>query len=505
MIKSQYEMREHSWWTKILVWCVLILVGIILVSTMLSGNLISYNYAFNGTKLASGLSVIIISGVLSLLIFLGNKISIFNQRWITILLVLGILCVTIYVSFHLRIAPVFDGKVVTSQAYDLFNHLPWRNYFHQFVNNINIVTLTYIITSPFMTMDLIHNLNDFEMLCNLIGNILLIMTIIMTTYLLLKLVSRKGVNIFLLITLMMTPMLSVFFSELYTQQIAITTLVGSFVAFYQLTSGKNRWVHGGLFLFLLAFTIVARPNMFIPYFILIGIMVVVYRTKFLKLIIWSTLAIAMLFAFNAGLKLVSEHTGYQSNSTLTEKYQLPISSWFFLAYNYQAPGRNTPQARDVLYYKQTKQEKNAYLKKQTIKAIKNAGLYKTLHLYFDKVNTLYGWRSDFSLGYFRQRIGRETSTKYNMFVTVASLLASSSFLVILVINLVIALRSLKNNVINMPWLFFNLSSLALTLFYVLIWEVQESYALPSIMLFSMTVAFVLNSKSDKVASVTNEY
>lgn len=483
--------KEKNVWLQILIWITLIGISGILFSIITVGNLFHENAAVTGVNLYSGIYVLLLSLLVLGLVALLKRTKIIESSILSVILSLIIIVVIVSTIFVIRIAPVFDGAIVTNQAYELFNKLQWADYFYQFPNNVNIVTITYLLAKPWMGLNLIHSLEGFQLFCNIVGNILLGLTIVIFAYLVKKMRGKAGLNIFLLLVLLLSPMLSIFFSELYTQQIAILTMAVSFLTLYNLVQGKIKYLNGVLFLFFAAVTILSRPNMFLPYLIIAGLALFVYRIKFLKLILWCAMAFVMISGLKYTMARYTKSIGYQSGSSLIEQYQIPISSWFLTAYNYQDAGRNTVETRAITFHEPTKQTKDVYIKKHLTETIKHEGILNTLKLYVKKAAVLFGWRSDYSMGYFSARIGRESFRWYNDYVRGITWLSSSTLFAILLVNLGYVFSLIKTKMlINIPWLLVNLTAIAITLFYVLLWETQESYALPSIMLFLVGSAFI---------------
>lgn len=482
--------REKAIWSQVLTWIVLIGLTIVTLSIVTVGNWFQENISINKLVLHPGIYVLILSLLVFGIFTLLKKTQLIATKSLSIILLIAIVAVVIWTVVFLRIAPVFDGAVVSNQAYQLFNNPQWGDYFYQFPNNINIVTITYLLAKPWMSLHLIHNLQDFQLLSNAISNVLLILTIFMLADLVKKIRGRQALNVFLVLTLLMSPMLAVFFSELYTQQIAIVAMTASFFVLNLLVQGKHKYLNGLLFLFFSAMTILARPNMFLPYLIIVGLALFVYRVKVLKLILWCFMMFAMIGALKGAMNIYTQHIGYRSNPALTKQYELPVSAWFLTAYNYQGDGRNSAQTNAIIFHEPTKASKDAYIKDYLIKTVKQEGVGNTLNLYRRKTAVLHGWTSEYSMGYFSGRIGQAKLGWYNNYVRLIAWLADSALFVILCANLVYAVKLIRGKIaVNIPWLLLNLTAIALTAFYVLLWEVQESYAIPAIILLLAASAF----------------
>lgn len=208
--------------------------------------------------------------------------------------------------------------------------------------------------------------------------------------------------------------------------------------------------------------------------------------------------IVLIFTVTLGVgkigNAVSEQTGYEASQT----DEMPIESWFLTAY--YAGGRNGQAINEITDKYQSYDQKKSYIQTKLKDRIKQLGVPGVIRLWRDKLNILFGFNSDFGMVYFNQFRNNAKYNNFKPFFKVVIVMSLSTMALLYIMSM-FSLRIGKNSQENHYALVVSgISFIGMTMFYVLLWEVQEHYMylmLPFLMILGSVgvanlVSFLVN-------------
>ncbi|MCT8389931.1 hypothetical protein D0501_07605 [Leuconostoc holzapfelii] len=494
--------------TKKVIAGVLTLIALlILFCVLFSGNYVNGNATFNNHFEAysfikySGLAFILV-GISAMTI----KLSFRHEKIIKLLLWMLIIFMAIIALIIQPYAPVYDSMNVNEQVFELVQNYPnphWSTYFSVFPNNVPITIFLFWI--DFLFKYFLKSMNNLLLLNAIVGQVLMLLSLHSLSKIAEKIFGSNARNV-LLVFCLFTPTYLMQFTQIgYSDTFSLPFLIIGIKylinVFYnsnedslKITDIKSiNWglckniFCSGLYLSIALFL---RPNVIVA---LLGVFFVL-GTFFWKQ--WRRIAflcVVVLF-FSFGAQKVSEFTQVKTNYyqlSINQDNQMPTESWLLTAY--YLGGRSGNEINQITDKYVSFSQRKAYIQKELFKKIKSLGVLGIIMTWRDKANILFGIKSDFGMQYFSSFRNASDKKRQNWYeatyrfltpkmihITMTATLTSLfSFILIPFLlhknrrqtTLFSSTSFQKKTILLLILSIFD----SLSLFYILLWEVQEHY------------------------------
>ncbi|MCK8605718.1 hypothetical protein LNP18_06320 [Leuconostoc citreum] len=484
-----------------------IIALLMMLCVLFSGHIITANMTMNNQFTGYSLLKYLLLGLI--LLVLSTCVIMLSRKYDK--LVKGILWVVIIsiVLFAMLVqpyAPVYDSMGVNSQVYGLVHNFPngkWSNYFSIFPNNVPITTFLFWVDMPLRHF--LTGLEEYLYLNAVYGQLLIVFSIYHMSKLSNKMFGNATRNVLLLFYIFVPTYLMQFTQIGYSDTFSLPFLVAGIRylidLFYDVNNDQTDIIgFSGLGIkrvkaivfssIFLALALFLRPNTIVVILasaIIIGLFF--WRQWRLLIVLLVALSLSTVVLKQAG-KVTQEATKYQVSHD--KDLQMPIESWFLTGY--YLGGRSGDEINAITDKYKKYDQRKAYIRSKLFGKLKSLGVVGILKTWRDKTNVLFGIKSDFGMQYFKafrnhgnHGLQEQYLRNYNylvpkmihstMTVTVLSILSFG----ILPIYLWLRHReALFNHFEDSKQQTFSLIAVlgvfeSLTLFYVLLWEVQEHY------------------------------
>lgn len=478
---------------------------LMLFCVLVSGHLLTANTTFNDRftvfSLLAYLGLAIgLLGLTTLVVKLTDHYDELLKKFLwtpIILVVVGALFIQPY-------APVYDSMGVNGQVYDLLHQYPasqWSPYFSVFPNNVPISIFMFWLDFPFRHM--LKTLDDVILLHAVYGQVLMLISIYQLTKLADIVFGAKARNVLLLFYVFVPTYLMQFTQIGYSDTFALPFLVAGVrylvEIFYQVKSGekatsfakvinRQNWRQVLLAAVCLAIALFLRPNTVVALIaIVVLLLLFLWREWRLLLVLLAALTICS-FTLKQAATITQEKTHYQVSNDKNAK--MPIESWFLTAY--YVGGRSGDEINTITNKYTNYDQRQAYIREKLVGKLKQLGVIGVLTTWRDKTNVLFGIKSDFGMQYFNQfRNGQDSKLQaqyHTNYDNLTPIMIHSTMMVTLTSFLSFAWLSFylfnkrqnesddsstyrqRVTIILILGIFESLS-----LFYILLWEVQEHY------------------------------
>jgi len=438
----------------------------------------SFKYGFS----LPGAALILLLALIVLLIFAGVFMLSKNpkyQGWLRFGILAMIVLVMIGGTIVIPFKPVFDSLAVNQQAVKLAEgHLQWPEYFSVFGNNVAITLLLAALDWPVHTL---INTPEHWLLYNaLIGQVLTFLSIYTLGDLVRRYVSERAEILFFLAALGMPVYLVQFGQVAYSDNIGWALAIFGITLILNAFERKGRRfilpALGGALL--LGLAILVRANVAVVVVVIIGGLLLTQLSEWRKTLVLVLLIVIGLLGAQQAIKAGETFTQYRPQTTA----EMPIESWFLTAY-YDG-GRNGEKINEITDKYTNYDQRKAYIRKMLMKKLDKMGPIGVIELWRRKTNILYGWSTDFGMDNFRKfRTAQERSTHYfNKLMKKIIVISQATMTAMMVGTIFIWLVPIGESKARTSFVvliagFF----VAMTYFYVLLWEVQEHYAMMPIL------------------------
>ncbi|WP_459523720.1 DUF6020 family protein [Leuconostoc lactis] len=478
---------------------------LMLFCVLLSGHFWTANATFNERftvfSLLGYLGLVMgLLGLTALVVKLSDHYDnlVKNFLWtLIILIVVGALVIQPY-------APVYDSMGVNGQVYDLLHQYPksqWSPYFSIFPNNVPISIFLFWLDFPFRHM--LKTLDDVILLHAIYGQVLMLISVYQLSKLAELVFGDKARNVLLLYYLFVPTYLMQFTQIGYSDTFALPFLVAGvrylIEIFYQVKAGekaasfakvinRQNWRQLLLATVCLAVALFLRPNTIVVLVASVVLLLLfLWREWRLLLVLLVALSICS-FTLKQGAIVTQDKTHYQVSNDQNAK--MPIESWFLTAY--YLGGRSGDEINTITNTYTNYDQRQAYIREKLVGKLKQLGVLGVLETWRDKTNVLFGIKSDFGMQYFNQFRNSQDSqlqAQYQAtYQTITPIMIHATMMVTL------------TSILSFIWLPFYLLNTrqnesddsstyrqritiivilgifeSLSLFYILLWEVQEHY------------------------------
>lgn len=510
-----------------IVWSMVVLAGLISLSVLFSGHFFLPNATFNGKFEAYALvKDIILCVFLIIVVTLIAKISHKYHYFVRLLLWLLIISVVAGALIYQPYAPVYDSMAVNVQVYRLLQPESgagalWSHYFSTFPNNVPITVFLFWLDSPFKSI--VHHFDDLLLLHAIFGQLLLLFSIYHLAKIIDVIFGKRVGNTFLLFCLFMPTYLMQFTQIAYSDTFALPFLIVGVIFAIAIFDhqAQHKYAHmesnywlttkniilSALFL---AISIFLRPNVIVVILALSIILIIFYARQW-RLMLALICALAVFsFSTKAVANVTLSETHYQK--VQDKNSQMPIESWFLTAYYLGGRSGNEINAITDKYHNYD--QRKAYIREKLFEkfaALKLTGIIRTWH---NKINVLFGIKTDFGMQYFNSfrkksdvqaqkkylKIYHQLTPKMIHLSTITVLTAVLSLFMLPIYYLFKNNGDLKNEQQRYAMSMLLMTFEALTLFYVLFWEVQEHY-IYMMLPFLLAIGAILSTfLADKILS-----
>ncbi|WP_349533247.1 hypothetical protein [Leuconostoc citreum] len=489
----------------------MILVTVIAVLMMLcvlfSGHLWTANMTMNSQFTGYSMIKYVLLGIGLLVLSTGViQLSQRHDKLVKGCLWAIVIGIVIFAMLVQPYAPVYDSMGVNAQVYGLVHNFPngkWSNYFSIFPNNVPITTFLFWVDMPLRHF--LTGLEDFLLLNAVYGQLLMVFSIYHMSQLANKMFGKSTRNVLLLFYIFVPTYLMQFTQIGYSDTFSLPFLVagmrylielfydikndqGDTIAFSGLDVKRARAVI--LASVFLSLSLFLRPNTIVV-LLASAVIVSLFFWRQWRMLIVLLVAISLSsFVIKQAGKVTQESTNYQVSHDKNQ--QMPIESWFLTGY--YLGGRSGDEINAITdKYKQYDQRK-AYIRSKLFGKLKELGAVGIMKTWRDKTNVLFGIKSDFGMQYFKafrnhgnHAIQNQYLRNYNYLVpkmihsTMAVTLLSILSFGLLPLYLWLQYRDESFGYIDeTDSRTFSLIAVlgvfeSLSLFYVLLWEVQEHY------------------------------
>ncbi|WP_312401691.1 hypothetical protein [Leuconostoc lactis] len=478
---------------------------LMLFCVLVSGHLLAANTTFNDRFTVFSLLAYLglamgLLGLTTLAVKLTDHYDELLKKFLWTLIIL----VVVGALFVQPYAPVYDNMVVSDQVYNLLRQYPssqWAPYFSVYPNNVPISIFMFWLDFPFRHM--LKTLDDAILLHAVYGQVLMLISIYQLTKLADIVFGAKARNVLLLFYVFVPTYLMQFTQIGYSDTFALPFLVAGVrylvELFYHAQTGekathfakiinRKNWQPFILAAVCLAIALFLRPNAIVALIASIVLLLVFLWCDWLLLVIFLAALTICSFTLKQAATVTQDKTHYQASND--KNLQLPIESWFLTAY--YTDGRLSNETISITNKYTDYDQRQAYIREKLVGKLKQLGVIGVLTTWRDKTNVLFGIKSDFGMQYFNQfRNGQDSKlqaqyrTNYDnltpimihstMMMTLTSFL-SFAWLPFYLFNK----RQNESDdsstyrqrvtIILILGIFESLS-----LFYILLWEVQEHY------------------------------
>lgn len=478
---------------------------LMLFCVLLSGHFWTANATFNERFMVFSLLgylglVMGLLGLTALVVKLSDHYDnlVKNFLWtLIILVVVGALVIQPY-------APVYDNMVVSDQVYNLLHQYPssqWAPYFSVYPNNIPISIFMFWLDFPFR--HIIKTLDDVILLHAVYGQVLMLISVYQLTKLADIIFGSKARNVLLLFYVFVPTYLMQFTQIGYSDTFALPFLVAGVrylvelfyraksddkAAHFAKTINRKNWQQFILATVCLAIALFLRPNTIVA-LIASVILLLIFLWRDWRLLVLLLAALTMCsFTLTQAANVTQYKTHYQASND--KNLQLPIESWFLTAY--YSNGRLSNETISITNTYTNYDQRQAYIREKLVGKLKQLGVLGVLETWRDKTNVLFGIKSDFGMQYFNQFRNSQDSqlqAQYQAtYQTITPIMIHATMMVTL------------TSILSFIWLPFYLLNTrqnesddsstyrqrvtiililgifeSLSLFYILLWEVQEHY------------------------------
>lgn len=481
---------------------------LIMLSVLFSGSFIHANMTMNNQFSGYALFKYLLMGIILLSIsactvYLSQKHDTLVKRILWSI----IISVVIFAMLVQPYAPVYDSMGVNIQVYDLvhsFPHDKWSNYFSIFPNNVPITTFLFWIDMPFRHF--LTGIEDFLLLNAVYGQLLMIFSIYHLSQLAEKIFGGTTRNTLLLFYIFVPTYLMQFTQIGYSDTFSLPFLVAGtrylIELFYDLKNDKTHLlarhsldmkdikavVLSSVFF---AIALFLRPNAIVALLAMIVIVSIFFWRQWqLIIIVLVALSLSHVVVKQAGT-VTTDMTNYRVSHDKNQ--QMPIESWFLTAY--YLDGRSGNEINSITDKYKNYDQRKAYIRSKLFGKFKELGFVGIIKTWRDKTNVLFGIKSDFGMQYFNafrnhgsSALQEQYQTNYNFLapkmihstMTVTLLSVLSFFLLPFYFFSGYKLEKMNkggqhpsNNMFGILMILGVFESLSL--FYILLWEVQEHY------------------------------
>lgn len=479
-----------------------------MLSVLFSGNMIHANMTMNNQFTAYSLLKYLFLGMALLVIAaLVTRLSHHHDKLVKRVLWAIIIGIVIFAILVQPYAPVYDSMGVNVQVYDLVNPFPhgkWSNYFSIFPNNVPITTFLFWIDMPFRHF--LTGLEDFLLLNAVYGQLLMLFSIYHMSKLADKMFGSPTRNVLLLFYVFVPTYLMQLTQIGYSDTVSLPFLVIGIryviELFYNLKNDNTQlltWRRLGINDFkaivlssvCFAIALFLRPNTIVA-LLAIAVIIGVFFWRQWQLIIMILVALSLshVVVKEAG-SMTTNMTNYQVSHD--KNLQMPIESWFLTAYYLDGRSGNEINAITDKYKKYD--QRKAYIRSKLLGKFKDLGPIGILTTWRDKTNVLFGIKSDFGMQYFNQFRNHGDHTLQEQYQSNYKFLAPKMIHSTMTVTLLSILSfgilpfyffaknkttdlnndraDFKNNSFSILMILGVFESLSL--FYILLWEVQEHY------------------------------
>lgn len=491
-----------KWLMKPVIWILFALLVVFNIVKFKSGHLFAPSVSFGGGYQIP--NVLIILGISIIFLLIGAVIYQLSNRFagpIRAILLVLVFSVLVLAWFFVPFAAIFDSATVNAQVYELLAHPQngWSSYFQRFGNNVPIVNFLYVMDWPLKKILLPDSGANMYAWHALIGQIGVLVTLYGSARIVDLITGKKSGGNFLLFAGLLFPTFTIQFGQIaYSDTLAMPFMV---IGVWQVLGQFNHKGMSGKELvgllvgsFAIAVSFYLRPNIVV---IIVALLAGLFLTKISE---WRKILVLIVLIFTVTLGVgkignaVSEQTGYEASQT----DKMPIESWFLTAY--YAGGRNGQAINEITDKYQSYDQKKSYIQTKLKDRIKQLGVPGVIRLWRDKLNILFGFNSDFGMVYFNQFRNNAKYNNFKPFFKVVIVMSLSTMALLYILSM-FSLRIGKNSQENHYALVVSgISFIGMTMFYVLLWEVQEHYMylmLPFLMILGSVgvanlVSFLVN-------------
>ena len=478
---------------------------LMLFCVLVSGHLLAANTTFNDRFTVFSLLAYLglamgFLGLTTVVVKLTDHYDELLKKFLWTLIIL----VVVGALFIQPYAPVYDSMGVNGQVYDLLHQYPasqWSPYFSVFPNNVPISIFMFWLDFPFRHM--LKTLDDVILLHAVYGQVLMLISVYQLTKLANIVFGPKARNVLLLFYVFVPTYLMQFTQIGYSDTFALPFLVAGVrylvELFYHAKTGekathfakiinRKNWQQFILAAVCLAVALFLRPNTIVVLIASVVLLLVfLWRDWRLLVLLLAALSICS-FTLKQAATVTKDRTHYQASSDKNAK--MPIESWFLTAY--YVGGRSGDEINTITNKYTKYDQRQAYIREKLTEKIKHLGVFGVLATWRDKTNVLFGIKSDFGMQYFTQfrnsqnnRLQEQYHNNYNLLTPImihATMMVSlTSFLSFVWLPFYLFNKRQNESddsstyrqrvtIILILGIFESLS-----LFYILLWEVQEHY------------------------------
>lgn len=493
------------------------------ISILLSGHIFSNNSSFHDTfKLFPLWKNILFSMLLLCSITIVWWLSTKKESSVRFIFWCIIIFLVVGAIFFQPYKPVFDNFAVNLQAFHLVKDFPkcsWHQYFSIFPNNVAITNLLFWLDTPFK--GIINTPEDLFFINACIGQGLMLFSIYQSMRLLDLIFDKKFGNVLLFFYILSPTYLMQFTQVAYSDTYSLPFLVASFryvtqllitvedVNFKIFIKHLKNWyfiICSGLFMSLALYL---RPNSIIALvaIIILSLLLMTKNRRTILLFLVSLVFFSEIITFTSNKTLAQ--TNYETN--ISKNNKMPIDSWFLTAY-YNG-GRSGAKINQITDKYKDYDKRKSYIRSKLFTKLRSLGPIGIIATWKNKCNVLFGIKSDFGMQYFnsfRDWDSRQLKIRYkNLYdfltpkMIQISLIPVFTCICLLFFYAILFLKNKANiTIYTQPkkMIFVLILGVfeSLSLFYILLWEVQEHYVymmLPFLLLIGSILSGYLAQKS----------